>query len=430
MTKIRTFLPAALLLFSACATRSVILESRNYSRLGDHNRAFALLDQVRERQIDNGEAIDQEFEGEYERARKMYLLDRGRQLIFAEREDEALVDLAGVLAYEPNHAEAHRLVERALEKKAVRATAKGDDHLSKLELEEALTAYVSAERSIPGFPPAVEGADKVRIALAKLTTRAQQQFLEAVRKLPEFRFVEVRWHSSNAITNDPTREDADELKKRANHEIALATFARGRECQAEDHYGAALLDFRAAKKLDEHLEGIDAAIQEMTNEVQASGLVDQASMQMRVGKFDAARKSLDEAFALSKMARAAISELMIETRRLEGESMFDTAHNLEILGKKREAQAAYEALSAKWPEGLRDEKARIEGMRTDIEGAEKEWAVAEAAEAAGELAEALDHFQTSERFYAEYKNAKLRIAQLKEKLAPAGVGANSGTEAK
>lgn len=430
MTKIRTFLPATLLLFSACVSSSVILQSRNYTRLGDHNRAFVLLDQVREARLKAGEEIDQEFEREYARARKQYLLERGRQLIFAEREDEALVDLAGVLAYDPDHAEAHRLRERALEKKAVRATAKGDDHLSKLELEEALTAYISAERSLPGYKPAVEGAEKVRLALGKLTALAQLQFLEAVRKLPEFRFVEVRWHSSNATTNDPTRDDAEQLKKRANHEIAVAAFARGKECQAGDHFGAALVEFRAAKKLDENLAGVDAAIEEMTNEVKASALVEQATMQMRVGRFVEARKGLDEAFSLSKMAKAAISEVMLETHRLEGESMFDAAHNQEILGKKREALAAYEAMGAKWPEGLRDEKARIDGLRTDIEGAEKEWAVAEAAEAAGELAEALDHYQVSERFYAEYKNAKARIADLKARIAAAATGGGAANEGK
>ncbi len=424
MTKIRMLLPV-LLVLGACATRSSIEESRNYARLGEHARAFELIDAIREDQLRSGQPVDPEFEREYTEQRKQYLLDLGRQDIFAEHEEQALVDLAGVLAIEPDHEEALMLRERARLKQAMRSTANADDFLFKKELEGALRCYLEAERFVPGYPPAVEGAENVRQAVLKLTERAQQQFLEAVRKVPEFRFVEVRWHTANVMTNDPTRADAELLKQRANHEIAKKTFARGLECQAQDKFGAALVEFRSAKLLWDAMPGVDDAIAQMRREVEAAALVEKASMLMRSGRFDDSRTNLDKAFQLSKLARAGISELMIETRRLESEKAFELCRDLEILGRKREALAAYEAITVKWPKGVKDEKNRIDGLRTDIEGAEKEWALGEAAEAKKDLPEALEHFQASERYYGAYKNAKDRIAVLKERIAAAASGTGS-----
>jgi tetratricopeptide (TPR) repeat protein len=418
MTKFRTLLPVALLL-SACAIRSEIEESRNYTRLGEHERAFEIIDQIRERMLQAGEAPSEEFEAEYATVYRQHLLERARQNIFYEREDEALVDLALLLNADPDHEEAQRLRVRALQKKAMQATADGDEHLFKNELEPALACYLEAEKFVPGYEPAVAGAEKVRQAVSRLTVRAQQQFLEAVRKVPEFRFVEVRWHTANAMSNDPTREDAESLKKRANHEIAVRTFLRGQECQAKDQFGAALVEYRSAKRLDEMLPGVDDAIAQMQKEVEASWLVEKATMWMRNGRFADAHSNLEKAYGLSAMARPGISELMIEARRLEGESAFEAARDLEILGKKREALAAFEALAQKWPDGVADEAARIDGLRTDIDGASKEWELGEAAEAANDLPKALEHFQTSVRFYAEFKNGKERIQGLQQRIAAA-----------
>ncbi len=426
MIKIRTLLPV-LLVLSACASRSVIEQSRNYARLGEHTRAFELLDTLREQKLQAGEEIDADFEHEYTNQRKSYLLEKGRQNIFAEREDQALVDFAALFALEPDHAEGKVLRQRALDKQAMRATAKGEEFLFKNELETALRYYLQAEVSVPGYPPAVAGAEKVRVAVERLTNRAQQQFLEAVRKVPEFRYVEVRWHTANAITNDPTRADAEALKQRANREIAQKTFLRGKEHQAKDQFGAALVEFRDARRLDPNLEGVEAAIQQMQREVEAAALAERATMQMRVGRFEEARANLDRAFELSTQARAGLSELMIDARRLEGERAFELCRDLEILGKKREALAAFEALAAKWPKGVKDEQARIEGLRTDIEGAEKEWALGEAALAANDLPKALEHFQNANRYYAAYQNSTERIAELKARIAAAAGQTGSGS---
>lgn len=419
MTQLRTLLPLVLLL-SACTTDSEVAESKNYLRLGEYSRAFDILDEAREERIAAGQAIDPEFEAAWSNARKEFLLERGRTEIFFEQEDLALVDVSAVLAIDPDHAEAKALRERALEKKAARATQAGDEHLMKLELEAALSSYLEAERYVPDYKLAREGADKVHEAVGKLTAHAQEQFLEAARKLPEFRYVEVRWHATNAVDKDPTRHDAEALKQRAAHELALKAVARSVECRKKDQFGAALMELRAARRIEPTLPGIDADVAQMEREVQATQLIEKSIVQMRMGKFADSRASLDKANGLTMYSRATVNDMRLDCNRLEAEHEFQLCRDLEILGRKREALAAFEALAAKWPAGVKDEKARIEGLRTDITGAETEWAAAEAAEAKGDLPGALDHYEASFRYYGEMKDAKDRIARLRAQLAKSG----------
>ncbi len=425
MTKIRTLLPG-LLLLTACGTHSAIEQSRNFARLGDYRNAFQVLDAVRTEEQKDGGSVASDLESAHHQAWLAFLLASARDHIFEEKEELALLDLATLEEQAPDYRGAKALRERALYKKAVRAAQRGDEFLLRKDLMNALTCYIESEKSLPGIKAAADGAENVRKALERLSARAQDQFLEAVRKMPEFRFVEVRWHANNAVTNNPLREDASALRSRAQREIALRAFARGRECEKKDQFGAALVEFKSAQKLDKSLPGVDEAIVQMEREVEASRLLEKAQMDMRTHSFDLAREQLSKAFELSVMARGRISELMIETRRLEGESRYQVGRDLEVLGKKAEALAAYEALSKEWPEGLSDEKARIDGLRIDVDNAQKEWTDAEAAETAGDLAKAVEHYQNAERFYAGWKDGKARIERLLLAIVKAAGGASGG----
>jgi tetratricopeptide (TPR) repeat protein len=427
MTTIRSLLPLAFLL-AACGSSSVYKTSTNYARLLNFTLAFDVLEQERLRRIAAGDEIDEEFADAHRKARLEYLLDRGQRRIFLDMEDAALMDLAGVLAMHPQHPEALTLRDRALWKKASRAAARGDEHYAKNELEQALASYIESERSIPGFEPAVEGTIKVGKQVDRMNARAQRQFLEAVRKLPEFRFVEVRWHANNAVTNDPSRGDAAALQVRAQREMAQAALVRAEQCIAKDNFGAALLEFREARRLDPAVPGIDGQVDRMQREVEANWLVERAQMEMRMGGFEIAREQLGKALAFASMpkTRANISELMLDARRLEGDVHYNEGRDFELLGKKQAALGAYEALVRNWPEGLLDEQARIDALRTDIAAAEVEYAAAETEEAAGNLQAALDHMLVAQRFCADLKDVEQRVVKLRERIA-AAAGTGSGS---
>jgi hypothetical protein len=271
-----------------------------------------------------------------------------------------------------------------------------------------------------------------------MSKRAQEQFLEAVRKLPELRYVEVQWHANNVVHNDPKRDEAKQIEAKVRRENAMNAIARGRNCERSGRYGAALIEYRIAKLIDPQTAGVDEAITAMRKEQQAAALIDKAQIAMRAGRFDdvvdldgkvsiGARRALGEAYELSLMARNDIGAMQIQLRKLETQRRYQAARDLEVLGRKSEALAGFEELAKDWPDGFSDEKARIAGLKVDIEGAANEWREAEAAEAAGDLPKALEHYIASERYYAGWKDGKARIARLRAAIAKAaGGGTNDG----
>ena len=410
-------LPLALSVLAGCGTQSAITRTRKYEGLGDFKHAYETIDDARRAQLANGGAVDDELAAEHERIRRAYLLDRARARIFQEREDEALQDLELLAKAAPDYPRLHELRARALDKKAARIVAQADQKLAQREFAAAMELYLASERVVPEFPAAHEGIEKVREELARLTARAQQQFLEAVRKVPEFRFVEVQWHAANVIHNEPNRSDAEALEQKAKGMNAQSIFEQAMECERQDKFGAALVLFKSARALDPKFTGVEAEIVKMERELEALGLIEQAQLAMRNHAFDNARELLGQAFEKSTLSRGTISELMIETRKLEGELHYQEARDLEIMGRKAEALAAFETLSKDWPDGLSDEKARISGLRVDIEGASTEWAAAEAAEAAGDLPAALEHYLGARRFYAKWRDCDAQIERLRAAIA-------------
>ena len=415
MTNLRLLLPV--LFLAACSTHSAIERSRNYIRVGDYMHAFQVLDDARSEQLMNGGSVDEELEKVHATVRKEYLRDRARRAIFQEREELAVADLAELERLDPAYPELDALKGRANHKRALRAVQRGEEQLLRKEYIEALASFIQAGQTEPGLEAAEAGIAKVKAVTDQLSVRAQQQFLEAVRKLPEFRFVEVQWHSGNVINNAPEREDAKQLRSKALRENAKRELAIAVDCERKAQYGAAMVHYREAQRLDPTLVDIEGKIQRMEREMEASVILERAQMMIRAGRFDEARQQLAIAFEKSELSRGQVSDLMMQTRQLEGMKRYQEARDLEVMGRKAEALAAFEGLSKDWAEGLVDEKARVDSLRVDLAGAASEWAEAEAAEAAGDLPKALDHYRNSERFYANWKDGKARIQRLQETIA-------------
>lgn len=411
--KSKTLALLSLALVVACSANSAIQRSREYSAVGNYFQARHLLREEAARVAQTGGTPSADLAEALRIAERDFALDRARALIFADRELEGLqglmeAELAGVDANE-----VARWQARARHKLAAKNVGLGDAHFTAGLMQDALASYLKALEYEADFPTAMEGAERVREAVSRLTARAQQQFLEAVRKLPEFRYFEVHWHAVNATENDPKREDAKQLQQQARQQLLANMMTRAKELQQAELFGAALVEYKSVSKLDATYPGAAAAIVAMENEVKAAQLVGKAKLEMRSERFAQARQLLSDALACSELSRAGIGELQMQCETLRGEAAYRAARDLEIQGKKQQALLAYEGLVAEWPKGIADEVARAQAMKVDLDGAKTEWAAAEAAEAAGKAAEALDHYENVQRFCADWQDVRERIARLK-----------------
>lgn len=416
---IRLLATAACCLLVACSGSSSALQrSRELAIDGNYYLALAALE-------DAGGATsgDPELFAAWREARLDYLVHESQRLVFLDREEDALELLAEASETHPDNQVVSALVVSARGKLAQRATALGNRSMAFGEPMEALKLYQEATAWVPDHKPALEGIERVRATFAAMHLEAQQHFLEAVRRFPELRWVEVDWHASAALEKDPSREDAKDLRTRAARQLAQKTLDRARLAEEEGYYGAALMEYRSARKLDPSLEAIDDRIAHMEKEVQAGGLLAQAMMHSANNRFDKARAMLEEAFVLTVLEKAVVNDALLQNRRREAEVAYQQARDLELQGRKAEALAGYEALEKAWPDGLLDVKARCASVRSEIAEAEKAWAAGEAAEAAKDMKAALEAYQGVELFYPGYKDVRDRIQRIKAAMqAPATNG--------
>lgn len=429
MTICRNILASlACLCAAGCFANSAIDRSREYLAEGYVMQAFEELDQERTRQIQEDGKADESLEAEWARVRFLHLIARGRQEIYLDRELIGIATLQEALQLRPQDPECLSLVDRARVKLAKREVASGMDFLAKREFEQAIAAFRRAQGFKPGYEPAAEGEAKVRDSVARLHGEAQRQFLDAVRKLPEFRYPEVDWHAQAAITRDPSRADAAEVKRRAMHEIAQEARERGDASRLAKNYGAALMEYRTASGIWTDMPGVADAIAEMQRELQAQAKMEQAQLEAQAERFEKAAALLEEAQALSVLEQATINELRVECRKRRGMVAYRVARDLELQGLKQEALTAFDKMMQEWPEGLDDEKTRMDALRVDISAAESAYAAGDAAEQRGEFANALEQFKTARTYYAKYRDVAARIAAVEAKMAPpAGGGSGSGS---
>jgi len=418
------------LLLAGCATTSALQESEALERRGDWQRAYAVVRKAYEAQAEAGE-VSPRLAAEHQRLMREAMRDRAQSLIFREREDDALALLQQLEALDPDFRDLDRLRRHAHHKQAKHLVVEGDGLLSQREFQAAMEKYLESQRIVPGFKLAENGMERVKDELARMDSVAQKQFLQAVRKYPEFRHIEVSWHAEAVLRNTPDpaderRVNAQKLRDDARSERARAKYAEAMECERLDKFGAALVLYRQARKLDAEVEGVQESIDRMNAELAALGLIESAQLIMRNGEFAEAKELLELAFEQSELSRGAISELMIQNRRLQAEADYRAARDFEVMGKKAEALAAFEALAAKWPDGFEDEAARIDALRVDIQGAREEWQAALDAENAGDLEKALDHFVNAERFYEQWRDGEAQIERLRAAIAARAVEAGGG----
>jgi hypothetical protein len=105
-----------LVLFAACATRSAIEASREQAALGQYGRAFTVLDDERNAQLQGSGAASADLETAWLEAKKRFLLFRAERLIFTESEDGALADLVELDTLQPDYPGAATLRSRAMAK--------------------------------------------------------------------------------------------------------------------------------------------------------------------------------------------------------------------------------------------------------------------------------------------------------------------------
>jgi tetratricopeptide (TPR) repeat protein len=401
---------------AACGSGGATLtRSQEYLDRANYYQAFVTM--AEEREANPGDPVVEEA---YWRARKAWLLESAQQNIFRERELIGIRDLREVLTLEPDNAIALRWLDKARRKLANRTAAAGDRELDQGRLDKALVLYSEALSYIPEHPAALTGVARVRETWARRQAKANDRYLMGVRALAERLFGQTWYQMGIALENDPALEEARTSKTSAGQRIAEDCYEFARRMEEEGFYSAALEEYVACKERVPGLPGIDERIARMERETKAEGLTRRGELLMARDDFAGARKALEEAWELSVLERAVISEHLVSLAERSNQAAYDRARDLEFQHRYEKALAAFREIDAAVPEGFKDVKARITDLDSRIDIASKALARGEEAERNGDLQGAIDAYQEALLVYRGYAELDARIAELKKKLADQG----------
>ena len=413
----------ACVLLAGCGTeRSVLQRSRDYRKQGNYYQAYALLEESRD-----PTNLNEELEEEYQRVRLGYLLNRGQELVFLNRDGEGIEEFHKALALEPGNQAALDWIAKGRGKLALRAIREGDDARAAGLLEEALEKYAVALRFVPGHAEALAGQRMVEAAFENNFRRAKDEHMQGVRKMHDRRYREVWRHVVNALSHDPSHEDAQKLHERVLGVLAEEQFERARRVEEDRKFGAALMEYSMVQELVPEFPGVQEHIDHMRREVDAEALVRDSDMAMRRAQYEAdentrgelfaeAKRLLDEAFEMSISSHATISEQMIIAREKEFETRYYAAMDLELQYQFEGALEAYGAIDDEWPDGFMDVKARITDLEESIVLAEEDFVTGQEAEKAGDIPAAIDAYRHALLYYPTYKGLDEKIKALSIKV--------------
>ena len=409
----------ACVLLAGCGTeRNDLQRSREFLKQGNYFQAYQVLEDSR-----NPTTPDEELEGEIRRTRLLYLLNRGQQLVFLDREGEAIEAFQKVLVLEPENPAALEWITKAMGKLAVRAIRAGDEARASDQLEMALDKYDEALGYVPGHEEALAGRRRVAVAFQNRSRRAKEEHMQGVRKMYDRRYREVWRHEITALSHDPSHEDAQKLHERVLGILAQEQFERARQVEADRKFGAALLEYTMVQELVPEFPGVQEHIDHMRREVDADELVRDSDMVMRRAQYEAdenirrelfaeARRLLDEAFEKSISSHATISEQMVIAREKEFETRYYAAMDLELQYQYEGALEAYGAIDGEWPDGFMDVKARINDLEESIVLAEQDFVTGQEAEKAGDIPAAIEAYRHALLYYPTYKGLDEKIKAL------------------
>jgi len=409
---------------AACSGASQVLATSEFlASQNNHYQAYWEIVKASEAYPD-----DPEVQRVFWERRRDYLLERGRDLLFNEREQEAIREFEKVFALEPGSPEAKGLIMRSLNEMALNEVKEGEVLISEGRIEEALIHFQTALTHIPDFPSAETGIEAVNAYNERLLRKAEKHYKLGSRARGEYppSYNRSAYHSQLALEMDETMTRAEQLRVSSIRRIAGDRLKAADKSEEGGFYSAALIECERVKAIHPESEGIDARIARLKKDVDARKQCRVAEMVLRKGDFDRADAMLAEAFdlAVSGDVKAIVSGVMQDSKQRRYKEAFLKSRDLELDWQLESALAGYEAIEvvfkkdypASDTEGFEGVRIRIREVGMAIAEATDAFVKGEAAEKDGKLKEAVDLFSEAVAVYPGFKDLEARIKRLKAQL--------------
>ncbi len=409
-----TICAVATLLCACGSGRARLRSSEQYYERANYYQAYKEAELARDLDPD-----DREIDRQYWKTRTASMLERGQELVFFDRDREALQEFERVLVTEPENRIALRWIEKTKGKLADAAAQRGVEALMAEDLEGALLAFNEALSTVQNQPEALAGLKSVEEIWTKRRGKAKDAYLEGVRALAERLFAQTEYRMLIALRNDPGLEEAKAPQRMAQERLAERRYEEAQAIEKARRFGAALKEYTDIATSAPDLPGLTQRIEAMKVEVDVEAKMREAELMILRGQHDAATEILKACYEKTVASKGEVSEVMLLARERGFEARYLGAKDLELRNDYAGALTAYQAIATDWP-GYRDVAARISGLSASIELATKAYDSAVEAEGKGDLKRAIDQFTEALLYHPGFRDAERRIRELRATLQSKG----------
>jgi tetratricopeptide (TPR) repeat protein len=401
----RPLLVTALAL-AACQSSGERRDEREVPTLlkeGQYREALQLAEAAHRERPDDPVATD-----EYRLASAAVLLEQGRRMLFADRNEEALRRFLEAKRIAPEEPVIDDWVYNAREKLALlwhrngmRAQAGGD-----LEL-----AVDSFERSLdfqPGFERAESSLMRTLLQLNYRQGLGREYYDEGVRDLHEHLLDEAEFGFSAALKYSPQMDRAAERRHLARVQLAEERAALAAQLEAENAFAAARNEYRMALLLDLDCLPAQSGYARADREEDAAAHLREADRLLLRKDYQGARAELATGLELTEVQHAAFDAMESAVIEAQHGDLYKRTRTLESDEQYAAAIEVYEELIEE-ATYFQDAITRKETLESYIENAERLYEQAAAA-ASGE--ERAAYLRQIEVFWPDYRDVQEQLAEL------------------
>ena len=402
----RLSLLAGLVLASGCAATSESEERTDVDNLIQHGEFRAALEEAKRNVDDDPE--DEEARVLLEKARIAAMLDQGRQLSFADKDDEALEIFREVLERAPESSQAKQWVEKTENKLGTRWINIGLEYHAADNLEAAIQAYEKALSYMPENQSATAGLATARFLTDYREGVGKGYYTAGVRALSEYYLQQAKTAFEKGLKYKEADQQSEQRRDQVKVMLAEQRVVLGEDFESKGLYGAAKHEYRMALDRDPNNAHAQAGVERADKEAQAKIKLENAEMQILRHNYDKARELLAEGRAMTKAQIELFDGAEAGIDSAIHEDMYTAALDLYRDGDYEAAVAKLDELLAA-AEYYKDARTRRDNLKADIVSAAERYKLAKDA---GTDEERLRLLREIEVFWPNYKDIQLQIKRL------------------
>ena len=352
---------------------------------------------------------DREAQEDLNRAEAVWLVDRGRDQVFAGEHQSALASFQAAAERLPENRAIRDWVRKANGELAAEYRALAYDNEGAGDLDLASANYSKALSYVPDDAIAKQGLERVGAVAEHRAQEAGEYHRRGIRKQRQRLFWEALHNFQTSGKFDPDNPDNQERLAEVEAQLAEERWRLGADLEGQGLFRAALLEYQSAERYGSRREEVSEDIARMRNEIEVLELLAEAERRSLASDFDSAFDLLARAGEQTELLGDVVEGARNEIQVGNIERRYDLGRELEDDFRYPEAIVAYTELLEVSGGFYLDAISRRDTLRDHVIDAERLY---QAARETTNVEERLGYLRQIRLIWPTYKDVGRELARL------------------